>query len=149
MYLTSRYRSPGPEIEEEAFIENEEAINRATQSPDAKTTRIGVNAAAGLIILPNHLRPSPIPNPPSASASANGFTGDAGDKQPSSANNVVQHHVFPASVRLVLVIMRINKIILKPSLTLPHCFFVHSTPIFNTAGNYKQKDSLHVRFPFL
>ncbi|KAL7062401.1 hypothetical protein AAHC03_0908 [Spirometra sp. Aus1] len=58
------YREPGPEIEEEALRENQEALDRASQTQTPKTNRIGVNAAAGLIILPSRslssvLSPSP------------------------------------------------------------------------------------------
>ncbi|VDN15702.1 unnamed protein product [Dibothriocephalus latus] len=52
------YREPGPEIEEEALCENQEALDRASQTPTPKTNRIGVNAAAGLIILPSRSLPS-------------------------------------------------------------------------------------------
>lgn len=101
--MFERYRSPGPAIEEEALAENEEALNRAAQSPAKKVTRIGANASAGLIILNN--RSLPIPNPVQppvsqsslGSASINGFT-ESSSPRPPSANSAKQIPAFPQTV---------------------------------------------------
>ncbi|VDL99968.1 unnamed protein product [Schistocephalus solidus] len=63
------YREPGPEIEEEALSENQEALDRASQTPTPKANRIGVNAAAGLIILPNRSLASVLSHAPSITSS--------------------------------------------------------------------------------
>uniref|UniRef100_A0A5K3F4Q5 Ig-like domain-containing protein n=1 Tax=Mesocestoides corti TaxID=53468 RepID=A0A5K3F4Q5_MESCO len=96
------YRSPDPETEEEALKENEEALNRTTQSPAKKVAHIGANAAAGLIILTNRSLPTLLPAPSASTEQTS--TAGASTSEPASSSTQSATHSQPFSPKLVCVI---------------------------------------------
>ncbi|VDD82001.1 unnamed protein product [Mesocestoides corti] len=89
------YRSPDPETEEEALKENEEALNRTTQSPAKKVAHIGANAAAGLIILTNRSLPTLLPAPSASTEQTS--TAGASTSEPASSSTQSATHSQPFS----------------------------------------------------
>ncbi|KAM7541586.1 hypothetical protein Aperf_G00000043466 [Anoplocephala perfoliata] len=75
------YRSPDPDVEEEALKENEAALSRLSQNPTTKPNHVSVNAAAGLIIMNNRPSPAPLPKPIDNSVSNAMSTSNVSPKQ--------------------------------------------------------------------